>query len=380
MTNEEYVRDFLERNEFPEGTPKSEIARAILKERGIEYTETRRRKYLNYINAARSELASTCEEVGIDPSTVTNYWYKGKHFSIHAKGGEKLNMEEIVENIVEKVKAHAPMYDYPDPGISKDGHLLVVDLADCHIGKLSRAYESGSEYDIEIAKARVLEGFNGIMAKSAAFNVERVMIVIGNDQLHYDNPHYTTTKGTKQDPSGMFFDMFNHALEAYVTVVESALHRANVDIVFNPSNHDLMSGWMLARTLEAWFHNCDRVTFDTSMRHRKYYKYGKNLIATSHGDGAKEADMPMLIAHEAPELWATTTFRYCYMHHIHHKKQVKFQSGKDYIGLTVEYMRSPSEADSYHSRNGYVGAKKAIEGFLHHPDYGQVCRLSHYFE
>jgi len=85
------------------------------------------------------------------------------------------------------------------------------------------------------------------------------------------------------------------------------------------------------------------------------------------------------MANENPHMWADTKFRYIYLHHIHHKQVTKFQSGKDYIGVTVEYLRSPSAADSWHSRNGYVGAKKAIEGFIHSKEYGQVSRLTHHF-
>ena len=50
---------------------------------------------------------------------------------------------------------------------------------------------------------------------------------------------------------------------------------------------------MLARTLSTWFRNCDNVTIDDTINHRKYYQYGKNLLGFSHGDGAKMMDMPL---------------------------------------------------------------------------------------
>ena len=52
---------------------------------------------------------------------------------------------------------------------------------------------------------------------------------------------------------------------------------------------------------------------------------------------------------------------------------------KDFIGVTVEYMRSPSSADSWHYRKGYTGAPLACEGFIHEKKTGQVARLTHYF-
>ena len=61
------------------------------------------------------------------------------------------------------------------------------------------------------------------------------------------------------------------------------------------------------------------------------------------------------------------------MHHVHHKM------GKDLIGCTIEALRSPSGTDSWHDRNGYVGSPKAIEGYIHNKEHGQLARLSHLF-
>mgnify|MGYP003331832918 CR=1 FL=1 len=58
----------------------------------------------------------------------------------------------------------------------------------------------------------------------------------------------------------------------------------------------------------------------------------------------------------------------------------KFKSGKDYQGVTVEYLRSPSGTDSWHHRNGYQHAPKAIEAFIHSKNFGQVARLTHLFK
>ena len=58
------------------------------------------------------------------------------------------------------------------------------------------------------------------------------------------------------------------------------------------------------------------------MQNRKYFKYHNNLIGTTHGDGAKENDLPLLMAHEAKEDWAVVNHRYFYTHHIHHKSRL----------------------------------------------------------
>jgi hypothetical protein len=108
------------------------------------------------------------------------------------------------------------------------------------------------------------------------------------------------------------------------------------------------------------------------MRHRKYFTYFNNLISTCHGDGAKVADLPMLMAHEA-DSWSACKHKYIYTHHVHHKV------AKDYMGVCVESLRSPSGADSWHAKNGFIHSPKAIEAFLHHKLHGQCCRITHLF-
>ena len=97
---------------------------------------------------------------------------------------------------------------------------------------------------------------------------------------------------------------------------------------------------MLAQVVEAYFRNHPNVALDVSI-HRKYTVW-LNTTGTSHGDGAKLADLPLLMATEFPETWAECPHRYVYLHHIHHKQVHKWMSGKDYIGITAEYLRTPS--------------------------------------
>jgi hypothetical protein len=171
----------------------------------------------------------------------------------------------------------------------------------------------------------------------------------------------------------MWYDNFRIAKKLYIDVIEMLISIADVHFVFNPSNHDYTNGFFLADAIESWFHNNTNITFDCSIAHRKYTQYGKNLIGTTHGDGAKTQDLPLLMAHEASKEWADSKHRYVYTHHVHHK------SSKDYMGVCVESLRSPSGTDSWHHRNGYAHSPKAVEGFIHHKENGQVARLVNIF-
>jgi len=268
---------------------------------------------------------------------------------------------------------YSPKYPKVKYEAFDDSHLLVVDPADVHIGKLASSFEVGEDYNSQIAVKRVLDGVHGILNKSKGFNIDKIMFVIGNDILHIDTPKRMTTSGTPQDTDGMWYTNFLLAKQLYVDCIELLMQVAPVHVVFNPSNHDYTNGFFLADAISAWFRNSEDVTFDVSISHRKYYQYHNNLIGTTHGDGAKENDLPLLMANESPKEWSETKHKYIYIHHKHHKWS------KDIMNVTLEGMRSPSEADSWHHRNGYQHSPRAIEGFIHHKIHGQVARITHTF-
>jgi len=324
------------------------------------------------IKQQHSALAKECENVGLPIKDVKHYWFKGKHFSVFIKGKE-VDLWELKEQIVKDMQKYSPKYPVIKYPKVTDGHLLVIDSADIHIGKLCKAFETGDEYNHKIAIERVKNGVLGILTKAKGFPIEKILFVMGNDILHVDNAKSTTTSFTFQDSELMWYDAFNIAKKLLVDCIEMLLSVAPVHIQYDPSNHDYVSGFMLAQTIEAWFRNCKECTFNVSIAHRKYYTYGKNLIGTTHGDGAKETDLALLMAHEAKENWGKCPHRYYYIHHIHHKKS------KDYMSVCVESLRSPSGTDSWHSRNGYQHAPKAVEGFIHHKEHGQIARITNLF-
>ena len=143
-------------------------------------------------------LSKECEEKGIPIGDVKHYWYKGDNFSINVKAPTVTYMD-VRERIIEEMKFHSPKYHPIKRKETKDNHLLVLDPADIHIGKLAVKSETGEDYNMNIAVNRVVEGVSSLLDKSVGFNIDKIMYVIGNDILHTDNPRRTTTSGTPQD-------------------------------------------------------------------------------------------------------------------------------------------------------------------------------------
>ena len=338
-------------------------------------------KNLNYNLAHNSALDDHLLERGIDKKDVVSvkHWqnFSGDlRFSVVTKTNP-VDEQNVFNNVLKLIEDNAP--EYPKIKHKKGDHLLVINPADIHIGKYANADETGEQYNIDIALERVLLGVSGLISRAKGFDVDRVLFCIGNDVLHIDNVYEQTTKGTRQDCDGKWWEHYEVALQVYVACVEMLREIAPVDCIHSMSNHDYQSGFHLAHALKGWFRNCDDVSVDCGVAHRKYYKYGSNLIGLEHGDGAKMDKLPLLMAQEKPEDWASTTHRYWYLHHLHHKIKHKWLDAKDFIGVSVEYMRSPSSADSWHHRKGFCGVPRAVEGFLHDKESGQVARLTHFF-
>lgn len=326
--------------------------------------------------ASKSEqdaLRIECEKQGIPMNDVKHFWFKSEHFSLFVDN--KTNLFEVFRNdlidYIDKKKPVYPKLKYPK---FKESNLFVINPADIHIGKLASEYETNSPHNNALIIERVKSGVLGLLQKASGFNIDKILFVIGNDILHVDNTKRTTTSGTPQDTDGMWYENFLLAQRLYIDLIEILIQVAPIHIQYDPSNHDYTNGFFLAQNIEAWFRNHPNITFNVGIAHRKYFEYGENLIGTSHGDGAKEADLPILMAQEAPNYWAKSKHRYFYISHIHHKKS------KDYGSVCVESFRSPSGTDSWHHRNGYQHAPKAVEGFIHHKTDGQIARITNIFK
>jgi hypothetical protein len=367
-----------------EGLSKTDIVAKIL-----NTTESRRENkqvlaFRKYIERNRHRIESdyqgvyeATDRLDIDNKDVKHLWMKDNGASLFIKNPNyqdpQLREFEILKDLIlEDIRKEAVVITAPKRIENKDSYLLVVDPADIHIGKLCSSFETGEDYNSQIAVQRVLEGVRGILQKCQGYNIDKILFVAGNDVLHVDSPRNETTSGTKQDTDAMWYDNYRTARKLYVDILTILLGVADVEFVYNPSNHDYVHGFFLSQTIEAQFAKCKNITFNVDMRHRKYMTYFNNLIGTTHGDGAKVADLPILMAHEA-DSWSACKHKYIYTHHVHHKV------AKDYMGVCVESLRSPSGADSWHHRKGFVHAPKCIEGFLHHRLHGQVARLTHIF-
>lgn len=326
---------------------------------------------------------------------VSTYYYLGKDGA-----PSEADLEDVLSSAVEAVfTGNLAKRARPAPS---GENLLVIDLADLHIGKLCVASETGFTYDRDEAVRRGLEGTRRLLECAQAHGVAHILFVLGNDVIHIDRPDKRTTAGTPQDTDGTLAVMWDDAFAFYVACIDMCREVAPVSLLYCPSNHDWMSGYFLARAIRAWYRDCPEVSatdYNTSLRHRKYFQFENNGFGFTHLDGAKEADLPQLMVDEARPMVAGADHLYWIGHHLHHKVRKKGtgsqrrQTEKDLIGMTMitkhagdrstlapqlEVVRSPSPPDGWHDRNGYIN-RQAAECFLHDPHDGQFGRYTAWF-
>lgn len=293
-------------------------------------------------------------------------------------------------------KLFAPRVNTGDKG----DKLAVIDLADVHFGKLATMEETGGTYNIEVARHRVIEGTRALLRQAMASDVGHILFVMGNDILHTDNGK-TSTSGTGQDTDSSYFNAWRAAQHASIDAISECAALANVDLLHCMSNHDWRSGWALSQTIAASLSNHPQVRatpYNMSEKHLKFYGYGRNGLALTHGDGAKEEAISSLFLKQGKPLVGNCDLLYAYLHHFHHKIRNRrgvdvFQSEKDHTaftqinfgasavesgGLVAEYVRSPSAPDGWHDRQGFVN-RQAVEMFIHCPHDGQKARFTEWF-
>ena len=91
------------------------------------------------------------------------------------------------------------------------------------------------------------------------------------------------------------------------------------------------------------------------------------MLGATHGDQAKMAQLPLLMAAKNPEAWGRSKYRHIYTGHIHQ------QTGIELSGVTVESFRTPAPTDAWATGMGYYPGRSLTAITLHKID-GEISR------
>jgi hypothetical protein len=268
--------------------------------------------------------------------------------------------------IQEVLKNHKP-YNVPrvDLAVADEPFALVLPVQDLHFGKSSSVEQTGQSYSRQRCRELLHTHTNNILSRIVKFGrPEKIVSVVGSDWNHTDNAFGGTTKGTPQDLDGTPGIILKESLELAVEHVDMLRQVAPVELVLSSGNHDEYTSIALLMYLYAWYRDCSDVTVHLSLRPRNYISYGNNLLAFSHGDETKLADICRIIPHEAKDIWATVDNAALFTGHKHYE-----YSSND-SGIEVFQSSSLSAADLWHAKKGYVLSRQSLTGYIIYEDEG----------
>jgi hypothetical protein len=274
-------------------------------------------------------------------------------------------LQAIKAGLLDGLEPIAPL---SGPDYTDDDLLTVYPQGDPHAGLYAWKDETGQAFDL-VEYERVMKAAIDRLVASAAPSSHALFIDLG-DSLHADNNAARTRSGHHLDTHGRHAEVVRAVIRCKRHHVARMLEKHNhVTVRINPGNHDGITALMLAEMMAAIYENEPRVTVSTSPNPYWFHGFGANLIGTTHGDGAKGANLPLLMAVDAPAMWLASEHgsRVWFVGHVHHKDV------KDHPGVTVEYCRTLAAPDIWSHASGYR-SKRSIEAVTYHRLDGEVER------
>jgi hypothetical protein len=284
----------------------------------------------------------------------------------------KTALEDMVEDAKEFMPEYLP-HIYTKP--SFNACMAEFALPDIHFGRLCWGEESGTNYDIKIAKTVVEEVIDKLLSYVQVHSLERILLPLGNDFFNSDTTLNTTTRGTPQQEDVRWQKTFRIGKQLATTMIDKCASVAPVDVLIIPGNHDSQRSFYLGEALSCWYNNNSSVSILNSSRTRKYYPFGKNLIGFCHGYDEKLSALPIIMATEVPDLWANSLYREWHTGHLHQKKDM-ITNLDESRGVTVRILRSLVPEDAWTFNKGFTHSQKAGEAFLWHPENGLIAQFT----
>src|SRR5271163_1990227 len=205
---------------------------------------------------------------------------------------------------------------------------------------------------------------------SAPSSHTAVILNLG-DFFHSDsNSNITPKSGNKLDVDTRYAKILRVGVNLIIHCTQLALQKhKRVILRCLPGNHDPYASLALATALACFFSSNTRVFVDADPSAFWHFQFGRVLLTAMHGDTVKHTDAPGLVASSWPELWGATSFRYCYIGHVHHRSI----GGGERAGLIWETFQTLSPRDVWHYNQGYRSGRSMVS-ITHHTDHGEVSR------
>lgn len=332
-------------------------------------------------------LQEECEANGIPINSVGHYWYKGEHYSIHAKADE-LSYLQAIEAIVKDL----PKRRVPSVVKSKSKRCVAIKatLADMHVGMEPNPNQRalfGYEYNAEIFNQHLEKVYHAILKEHALYGKFDVLVL---DDLGdgLDGWNGLTTRGGHELPQNMDNET---AFKTYVfgklDLIER-LHKAGIAnkiYVRNVTqcNHSGSFGYTaniaIQMLLERIYAKSD-IEYIIMERFMEHFEYGDHCFILTHGKDPKymKKGLPLKLTDFAAKFISDYIEHYSInSKYIHIEKgdlhQVGFEKTKRFDYRNFMSFAPPSSYSQYNYGDGYGGfSVQVVPKFsneISHTDY-----------
>jgi len=307
------------------------------------------------------------------PKTVT--MYKIQVWLVKLHNMEWVEAIRILIDDIPKLKTPKKNYDL------NGNYLLEVALMDVHFGMLAWDKEVGHDYDVDIAEDLFLHAVQDLLSKSVGYKPSKILFPFGNDFLHIDDPtNQTPMNRNLLDADSRLIKIYQKAKKSVIKAINYCREVAPVHVTWVPGNHDPNVSYYMCDVLSEVFANDEDVTVDKSPKWRKYYPFGKCLIAYTHGVEEPLRDLPSIVATEEPVLWGNSKYREIHIGHKHKKMQMHWVNVDTMPGTVIRMIPSIAGTDQWHYKKGYIKSYHAAEAYVWDANHGVIGQFTSYVD
>jgi hypothetical protein len=285
--------------------------------------------------------------------------------------GDAVSYEEAVHAIEAALTDRIPALPVDPISIQHTNADLVTFylIIDHHLGLYSWEAETGANYDLTIAQRDLRNSYRSLVAVTPPSS-KAIILNVGDFFHSDDNTNRTRRSGNVLDADGRYAKILEIGVDLEISAIELALTKHETVEVRNlPGNHDPYASIALNTGIRMAFRNNPRVHVSRDPSPFYFFRHGKVLVASTHGDMIRATDMPSVVAAYAPKDWGETEHRYIYLGHVHHASV----GGGERYGATWETFRTLAAKDAWAAQSGYASGRSMV-AITHHKEYGEVLR------
>ena len=289
----------------------------------------------------------------------------------HIQEPERQKIEELIAQFVEGFKDELTGIHTPtvSPTGIDDDYMVSYIIGDHHLGMLAHHTETmGEDYDVKISQSLLENAIDRLVGSAPAGKVG-VLVNLGDFMHVNDSTSSTPSSKNLLDSDGRYSKTIRAASNVIKKSVLRMLEKhSEVWIVNVRGNHDPDAALWLNEVMRLYFEDDPRVkVFDNASKF-VWWRWGKNLIVTHHGDRIKMSNLHGSIVSNLRQEWGESEHTFVWTGHIHHKNQ------EEYGGALFESWNILAPADAWHAGSGY-SSSRSMTCVILHKSFGEQGRL-----